>query len=185
MTIEFLGSKEILRTVPFAVEEIDLTIGGKAPTHPYHRIRCPDWVNVLPVTSNGEAIMIKQVRSGPEKWILETPGGVLEASERDATMAAVRELEEETGYTSQRVLPLGALNPNPAIQNNKVHMFVALGCYLPPERKHFPDIGEAIEVVRVPITELVDMVYRGEVDHCLSALCIMLAQKYLPRIDKG
>ena len=104
---------------------------------------------------------------------------MVDPGEKDVTMAAVRELEEETGYTSQRILPLGSLNPNPAIMTNRCHFFLALGCYLNPDRKHFPDAEEFIEVVETDVTDLEQMVRFGEINHSLAALCIMLAAKYV------
>src|SRR5690606_30589787 len=96
--------------------------------HPYHRINCPDWVNILPITASGDAVLICQSRAGNFRNTLEIPGGVVDPHEKDLTQTALRELEEETGYTTSRVLPLAAINPNPAIQTNKLHMFLALDC---------------------------------------------------------
>lgn len=173
--------KRVLATHPFAVEELHLTDEKSQPlSHPFYRLASPDWVNILPVTTDGQAILIRQPRVGNMTEILETPGGVVDSHEKDVTMAALRELEEETGYTTQRILPLGALNPNPAIMNNRLHMFVAVGCYLNPQRKHFPDASEAIDVVTVPAKSLTDMVRTRQIDNALAALCIMLAGKYVP-----
>ena len=86
----------------------------------------PDWVNTVPVTTQGKVLLVRQFRIGIESTTLETPGGVVDAGEKDMTMAAVRELEEETGHTSRNILPLASLNPNPAIMTNTVHFFLAL-----------------------------------------------------------
>lgn len=177
--MELVGKKIILKTHPFSVEELALSRDGQPFSHPYYRLDCPDWVNVLPITSDLKAVLIRQARPGSMKRVLETPGGVMDAHERDSTMAAVRELEEETGYTTQRVLPLAVLNPNPAIMTNRCHYFLALNCHLNPTRQHFPDAEERIEVELYDVTELDQLVRSGMVDHSLSALCIMLAGKYL------
>ena len=179
MQWDLIKKQEVLRTVPFTVEELILKDREKdGPNHPYHRLVCPDWVNVLPITVNGEAVLIKQTRAGPLRDILEVPGGAMDGHEKDATMAAQRELEEETGYTSTRFLPLASINPNPALNTNRLHMFLALGCVPNSTRKHFPDEGERIEVVTVPSEDLDDMVRSGQIDSCLSALTIMLAARY-------
>ncbi len=171
---------EILRTHPFAVDRLELLNTESQPlSHEFYRLSCPDWVNILPITNDGQAILIRQPRAGSMSEVLETPGGVIDPHEKDPTMAAVRELEEETGYTSQRFLPLGALNPNPAIMNNRLHMFLALGCVVNGNRRHFPDASEEIDVVKVPAKALTQMVRTGEIDSCLAGLCIMLAGKYV------
>jgi len=179
--MELKDPKTVLTTRPFTVEQFHLKLDEHVIAQPYYRLVCPDWVNVLPVTSKGQAILIRQPRAGAAKVILETPGGVIDAHEKDPTMAAMRELEEETGFTTQRILPLGSPYANPAIQTNRVHLFVALGCYVNPERQHFPDPDERIEVVAVDVAELDTLVRTGQVDHAYSALCIMLAGKYLTK----
>ncbi len=170
-----------LETVPFKVERLDLedAQSHEPVRHPYHRIICPDWVNILPITRNGQAVLIRQTRAGTLRDTLETPGGVIEAAEKDFMMAALREMEEETGYTSQRVLPLATINPNPALFNNRLHMFLALDCELNSERQHHPDEGEKIEVVLTPVRDLDIMVRTGRIDSCLVCLTITLANKYL------
>ncbi len=172
--------REILETVPFTVEELTLEENGRQTNHPYYRLKTPDWVNVLPITPDKKAVLIKQDRIGPEKSVLEIPGGVVDPDEtNDPTRAAFRELEEETGYTSQRLLSLGSINPNPAIQTNRIHFFVALNCQLNPNRTYFPDPEEDIEVVLKDTGELEELVKYGRIDHALSALCILLARDYL------
>ncbi len=180
--MELVSKKIVLKTHPFSVEELDLTRDGKSVGHPYYRLDCADWVNVLAVTTNRKAIMIRQARPGSMKKVLETPGGMIDRHEKDPTMAALRELEEETGFTTQRLLPLAVMNPNPAIMTNRCHYFLALNCHLNPDRKHFPDAEERIEVEIHDFAALDQMVRTGEIDHSLSALCIMLAAKYLPAL---
>ncbi len=179
MKIELLKKRTILETIPFNVEEIEIRSDRGAARHPYYRLDCADWVNVLPVTSTNKAILIRQPRAGVLGPVLEVPGGMINPGEKDTTMAAARELEEETGYTSQRFLPLGSINPNPAIMTNRCHFFLALGCHLNPERKHFPDAEESIEIVETDLGDLEQMVRFGEINHGLAALCILLASKYV------
>lgn len=178
--MRLFDKKTVFSARPFQVEELRLGTETKEFEHPYYRLACPDWSTILPITIDGKAVLIRQMRAGTMKLSLEVPAGVIEAHEvRDPMMAAVRELEEETGYTSQRILPLAALNPNPAIMTNRMHFFLALGCTLNTSRQHFPDPDESIENVFVPVSELDHMVRTGQVDHALSALCIQLALKYL------
>ena len=179
MNVSYDDRKVVLETRPFNVEELTLRVGEEVFSKPYYRLDCPDWVNVLPVTVDNQVLMIRQPRAGSGKVVLEVPGGVVDRQERDPTMAAARELEEETGYTSQRIMPLGAMNPNPAIQNNTCHFFVALACIPAIDRKLFPDSEERITTELVDASALENMVRCGEINHALCALCIMLGLKYL------
>jgi len=134
---KLLSRNTVLKTRPFNVEEVSFEVGDLRPEHPYFRLNAPDWVNVLPVTADGKILLVRQPRVGSMTQVLETPGGVVETSERDPTLTAARELEEETGFVSQRFLPLGSVNPNPAIMTNRCHFFLALGCVSSANRKLF------------------------------------------------
>jgi ADP-ribose pyrophosphatase len=176
-----LKQTEILKTYPFRIDELTVhdQIRDTGP-HTFHRIRCPDWVNILPITSDGKAILIRQCRVGSMSDVLETPGGVIDEADKDPTITAQRELEEETGYTSGRLLFLGKINPNPAIMSNNLHMFLAMNCQPVRNRKHFPDEHELIKVETVPLQDLDMLVRTGAIGHALCALTIMLSKKYWP-----
>jgi 8-oxo-dGTP pyrophosphatase MutT (NUDIX family) len=178
MKLRVTGSKPILKTYPFTVEQLEIAKDGKPVADPFYRLRCPDWVNMMALTSNGDAVMIRQARVGTESLVLETPGGAIDENEKDPMLAAVRELEEETGYTTQRVLPLAVINPNPAIMTNKVHLFVGLDCQPVQTRKHFPDALEDIRVELIKTSELEHLVRTNQLNHALSALCVLMAAKY-------
>lgn len=174
--------ENLLKTTTFSVENVAFSVAApkQMPVDlmQHQRLRCGDWVTVLPVWNN-HAVLIRQPRIGSESFVLETPGGGMQEGERDPTVAVARELEEETGLQSRRILSLASVNPNPAIMSNKCHFFLALDCEPAGKRQHFPDHEEMIEPVIVPTAMLEEKVRYGEIDHGLSALCIMLALKYL------
>lgn len=180
MNWEIKKTKEVLKTAPFNVEEVTL-LHHKTPINkPYYRLNMIDWVNVLAITKENKALLIKQYRVGSDKLTIEIPGGGVDPHENTTPdVAALRELEEETGYTSKELISLGDISPNPAIQTNKVHMFLALNCYLNEERKHFPDENEDIEIELTDPKKLNQLVRAGYLDHSLAALTIMLAAKYI------
>lgn len=177
MTLKIMKHEKIYSAKVFDVENVHI----EKYSHPYTRILSPDWVNILAVTSEKKAVMIRQFRVGVMEHTLEVPGGCVDADEKDTTMAALRELEEETGFTSARILPLGSMAANPALMNNKLHMFLAMNCVLNPDRQHFPDENEDIKVELIPVEELEQLVRLGRINHCLSALTIMMAAKYLQK----
>ncbi len=177
--MRLIDQKVVFTTRPFDVEEVSFETDDLKPQHSYFRLAAPDWVNVLPITADGRVILIRQPRVGSMSFVLETPGGVIDPGEKDSTMAAARELEEETGFVSQRFLPLGCINPNPAIMNNRCHFFVAMGCLPAANRKHFPDSDERITIELYDTHELDYMVRTGQINHSLACLCIMLAGRYI------
>lgn len=93
----------------------------------FTRLMCPDWVNVIAFTESGELLVVEQYRHGIDASTREIIGGVCEPGE-EPLRSAQRELLEETGHASEQWIGLGYCEPNPAVQNNRCHFFLALGC---------------------------------------------------------
>jgi len=91
--------------------------------------------------------------------VLELPAGKLEKGE-DPRDSGLRELEEETGLRPGTFLPMGCSFSSPGILEERIHLFFAKDLVQGPSH---PDDGEFLEIVRVPYTELMDMVRRGEI----------------------
>ena len=135
------------------------------------RLAAPDWVNVIPITADGQVVFVRQYRHGVRQVTLEVPGGMVDPGE-DPAVAALRELREESGYTADAVESLGAVWPNPAIQGNRCHMFVARGAWLagPPT----PDPYERFEVVTRPLADAPRLIREGEIGHALVVTAFAL-----------
>jgi 8-oxo-dGTP pyrophosphatase MutT (NUDIX family) len=132
--------------------------------HPVYVIDAPDWVNVIPLTDRQSVVMIRQYRHGTDEVTLEIPGGMVDPEDADAAAAARRELAEETGYQAGVLHHLGTIAPNPAIQSNHCHSFLATALRPGPQRL---EGSEQIEVVEVPLAEVPQLIARGEVSHAL------------------
>lgn len=132
--------------------------------HDFYCIESAEWVNVVPVTTDGQVVMVRQFRHGSQTLTLEIPGGMIDAGETPAD-AALRELLEETGYTAERAIPAGAVNPNPALFGNRVHTFVAPGVEKVAEIRN--EGAEETWVELVPVSEIPRLVRAGEIDHAL------------------
>lgn len=173
------SKKHLLKTRAFAVEEmqIERISTGETLVHPYFRISTSSWVNILAITVDKKAILIRQPRAGAMRLTCEVPGGNIDANE-DPKMAAMRELEEETGYLAGRIREVGVISPNPSIMDNKLYMFLAEDCRINPTRQHFPDETEEIEVLTVDLPTLDRMIESGEMHNALSNLTVLMAQKY-------
>lgn len=146
-------------------------------------LACPDWVNVVPLTPSREVVLVRQFRPGPEVMTLETPGGLLEAGEEPIETAR-RELLEETGYEASRLVSLGALFANPAIQTNRIHYFLALDAR-PVAHAVFDGEGEECEIVLAPLSDIEQATAPGELSHALCHTALSLARRALARIDGG
>ena len=118
-------------------------------------------VAIFPLTAEGEVVLVRQYRYAHGRVFLEIPAGKLDAADEAPYAAAVRELREEVGVEAGRVTPLGVLVPSCAILTERIHMFLA-------EDLRFgdcdPDEDEFLEVVKMPLSSLVKMVMRGEIE---------------------
>ena len=79
--------------------------------HRFFVLESPDWVNVIPLTSEGKVVMIRQFRHGTEDVTLEVPGGMVDREDGDSSVSAARELREETGYEGARSYTWAAWPP--------------------------------------------------------------------------
>ncbi|MDT7778887.1 MAG: ADP-ribose pyrophosphatase [Acidobacteriota bacterium] len=133
-------------------------------THDFYVIETTDWINIIPLTDSGEVVLIEQYRHGSESISLEIPGGMVDAGESPRE-AARRELLEETGYEASEVVFLGKTRPNPAIQNNWIHTFLARGVQF----RHEPVFdGTEQTVVRLfPLEGVPALIAEGKITHSL------------------
>lgn len=170
-----------------SVEKQDLSTpsANPPPAEPDRRealvIDAPDWVNVVAVTETGAGggpglLMVRQWRFGIAAHTLEIPGGLVDPGE-SLHLAAVRELEEETGYRAASWHRLGQVEPNPALFNN------LCTTYLAEELVQIGDPAgdgdEEIELVVVPIAELGERVSEGEIRHALVIAAFHFYDLYL------
>jgi 8-oxo-dGTP pyrophosphatase MutT (NUDIX family) len=133
--------------------------------HSFFVVEAPDWVNVIALTKEKEVVLIEQYRQGTEEVTLEIPGGMIDDSEA-AVDAARRELTEETGYESNEFLYLGKSRPNPAIQNNWMHHYLALDCEKTQETAF--DEHESLLTKLTPLAEIGNLIESGAITHSLA-----------------
>ncbi|MBE6577822.1 MAG: NUDIX hydrolase [Ruminococcaceae bacterium] len=129
-------------------------------------------VCVVPVTDEGEIICVRQYRYAVAKTMLEIPAGKLDAKDEDPREATLRELREETGATCKSLTYMGKYFSSPAILDECIHMFLAEG--LEFGETDFDD-DEFIEIVKIPIDELVEMIMRGEIYDGKTQAAVMRA----------
>ena len=129
-------------------------------------------VCIIPITDNGDVICVRQYRYAVGRDILEIPAGKLDFPGEDPLHAALRELREETGATCEKITYLGEYLGSPAILDECIHMYMA-------EDLTFGDTDfdddEFIEVVKIPLVKMVDMVVRGEISDGKTQAAVMKA----------
>ena len=169
-----LTSKQIFDgvVVKLFVDEVELPNGSKSIREV---VRHPGAVCVIPVDENQNVIMIKQFRYPFEEILYEIPAGKLEKGE-DPYDAALRELEEETGVNASKVEYIGTMYTTVAILDEKIHMYLATGITY---KNAHPDEGELLEVEKIPLSVLVQMVMDGKIPDSKTQIAILKADKLL------
>src|SRR3989344_2813222 len=87
----------------------------------YNFVKSGDTIGVLAIR-NGKVLMVKQYKYPIKKFTLEIPRGFIEKGESPKA-AALRELEEETGYKAGRIVPMGKMYTIPGITTELSHIF--------------------------------------------------------------
>jgi ADP-ribose pyrophosphatase len=164
-----LGRHELLTTRIFKLFAERWVSPRTEQEHTFSVIDAPDWVNVVALDTEQRLILIRQFRFGTGEFTLEVPGGMVDPGE-DPRVTAGRELREETGYQAASIVDLGFIYPNPAIQNNRAHMFLAEGCVLAGAPQLDP--GEDIEIALSSVDEALHKLQNGEISHALVAVAL-------------
>ena len=166
-----LGSTRLQDCRVFEVERVRFERPEGGSEESFYCLDAPDWINVIPLTEDERVLFVRQYRFGIEDLTLEIPGGMCDAGESPIE-AAGRELLEETGYRAAEIREIGWVHPNPSIQNNRCHSFVARG--LEKVRDPRPDPHEAFEQVSVPLGDVPRLIAAGSISHALVLVAFHL-----------
>ena len=138
-------------------------------------VRHPGACAVVPVDADGGVYLVRQHRVAIDEVTIEVPAGKLDAGEAPPACAA-RELREETGIVADDMREVACLYSTPGFCDEKIHIFLATGLR---RGDAAPDEGELVDVVRMPLARLADMVMRGEVRDSKTAFGILYAARAL------
>jgi len=139
-----------------------------------------DAANVIPITNGNKVLLVRQYRFGIEDYTLEIPGGLCEVGE-DNLLAVKRELLEETGYSADRWEFLGSVYSNPVFISNQIHHYIAFGVIQTAHQAL--DFDEEIELIEMPIDELLTKLDAGFFTHPHTISAFNLARKELLKLS--
>ncbi|MGK7946619.1 MAG: NUDIX hydrolase, partial [Microcystaceae cyanobacterium] len=137
----------------------------------------PDIVIILGLTPQKDIIFVRQYRHGSGQILLELPAGRCDSEEETIEAAAKREFSEETGYSASQFISLGNIYENPIKDTQQIHLFLALDAVKTGEQAL--DITEEIEVVLIPLNEVEDRIFQGEICVAGTISMIYLGLNYL------
>ncbi|MDD1661761.1 MAG: NUDIX hydrolase [Methanomicrobiales archaeon] len=118
-----------------------------------------DAAAMLPIEGDS-CILLRQFRFAIGEYLCEAPAGTMDPGETPVETAQ-RELIEETGFSGKEFISRGFIYTTPGFTTEKIHLFEVRG--LSPSGKFGKDEDEEIEVVRVPVSEVLAMVRDGRI----------------------
>lgn len=176
---EVLRSRYIVKDRWISLRADDCRTAAGDLVAPYYVLEYPPWVSIVAITPEREVVLIRQYRHGIARVILELPGGGMDDRDAGPLDAAKRELLEETGYDAEHWHEAGAFLASPHNHTNTSHAFLALGARLTAAPQH--EVTEQIEVVLMPLEELIECAYRGELAHAHHLATLFFALRALKK----
>ena len=129
----------------------------------------PGAVCLVPIIDNGDILLIRQFRYGPGKEFIEIPAGKLEIDE-EPLKCGLRELEEETGYKSNKMTFLTKIHPAIGFSNEKMWMYLAEELELSEKKL---DEDEFLELLPTPLNIALEWVFTGKITDVKTIIGIM------------
>ena len=130
-------------------------------------------VMIIPVLDSGELVMERQYRYALRRHCLEFPAGKIDPGEEPLATGR-RELLEETGYVAREWNYLASINPTVAYSTERVLIYLARGLEL---RVRNLDEGEFLEVLKLPLATLLDLVHSGEISDVKTIIGVFWLEK--------
>ncbi len=163
-TYGFIGKLLKLR-----VDDIRLPDGNPATREV---VEHPGGVGVLPLTDEGEVLLVQQFRYPYGEILTEIPAGKRDPGE-EPLVTGRRELEEETGMVADSMTPLGVVYPSPGYTDEKIVLYLATGLHATAAHT---DEDEFLQVLKMPLDELVQRVLAGEITDAKTQVAALKAQ---------
>ncbi|MGB0466999.1 MAG: ADP compounds hydrolase NudE [Pontibacterium sp.] len=173
---------EILKITPtvssrlFQVEELSLRFSNGAERL-YERLATKGHgaVMIVPVTAEGQVLLIREYAAGLEDYTLTLPKGLIDPGE-NPHQAADRELKEEAGFGANQLDSLKLMTSAPNYMGHSIHVIIARDlhpCRLPG------DEPEELEVISWPLDDLENLVMQAEFTEGRAIAALYMTRTFL------
>jgi ADP-ribose pyrophosphatase len=179
---EGVGWRPTSTTYPFKSQWLRLRMdrieieGGEPIDFTYHEH--PAAVLIVPVTTDGDIVLIRQYRYTHDEWLLEVPaGGTHDTGDARLEEVVRKELKEETGASCEEVEHVATFYPFVAQADEVDHVYMAWGARL--DGKPEWEYTENISLSALPALEAVKLARSGGMKSGQSALALVLCEAKL------
>ena len=168
---EQIASREIYdgRIIKVRVDDILLTESGRQSVREV--VEHAPAVVIVPVDAEGNVLLVRQYRYAAKQTLLEAPAGIVEHGE-DPDACAQRELAEEIGFASRNLRALGGFWASPGFCDEFLYAYLAKD--LVPHKLQADD-DENIEVEKVPLARIPQLIRLGEIQDAKSVAALLMA----------
>ncbi|MDY0408370.1 NUDIX hydrolase [Virgibacillus soli] len=156
------------KVIDLQIDDVQLPNGK---TSKREIVKHPGAVAIIPLTTDNKIIFVEQYRKPLEKSLVEIPAGKLEVEESPED-TAIRELEEETGYTTKRLQYITSFYTSPGFANELMYLYVADDLV---KMEHPPkgDEDEFVELIMLTLDEAKELVEKGRIHDAKTNYAIL------------
>jgi ADP-ribose pyrophosphatase len=169
--INILSTRRVFdgNTFSVRVDEIQLDDG---PAFTKETIEHRESIVVVPVTEDGDVLLVRQTRIATGGRSLEVPAGNTESTDASPEAAAQRELREEVGHRADRLEEIGAQWVAPGYSTEWMHVYLATGLVPDPLPM---DVDEDVVVERYPLGDIPTLIKEGRIRDSMSIAVLLMA----------
>jgi 8-oxo-dGTP pyrophosphatase MutT (NUDIX family) len=139
-------------------------------------VRSPGAVAVVALFDDQSVLLVRQYRAAFDSFVIEIPAGMRDVDGEDPQATARRELIEETGYDASSWRLLHRFFPSVGMTDAVLHVYLATELREVGRAAHGVE-EEHMEVRRVPLSEAVAMVERGEINDAKATIGLLMAAR--------
>lgn len=173
---EILAKQTVAQSRLFSIEALELRFSnGEERTYERMRPSGRHAVMIVPVTEQGDLLLVREYAAGTERYELGFPKGLIDPGE-SAIEAANRELKEEIGFGAEQLVPLKEVVLAPSYFSSKMTLFIGQNLYT---EQLVGDEPEPLEVVRWPLAQAEELLTHLDFSEARSITALMLALRYL------
>ncbi|MBP2700883.1 ADP compounds hydrolase NudE [Photobacterium lucens] len=175
---QILSAEVVAQSRLFKIESLDLRFSnGVERTYERMKPSGRHAVLIVPVTAQGDLLLIREYSAGTERYELGFPKGLIDQGETPIE-AANRELKEEIGFGANKLQPLKEVVLAPSYFSSRMTLFLAQDLY--PEKLE-GDEPEPLDIVRWPLAQAEELVTHVDFAEARSITALFLALKQLAR----
>lgn len=163
------------KIIKLQVDEVRLPNGLTARRE---LVKHPGAVAVIPITKDNKIVFVEQYRKALEKSLVEIPAGKIEVGE-NPEKTAIRELEEETGYTTRKLNYITSFYTSPGFANELIHIYFTDELKLLDEAVA-GDADEFVELIELTLEEAKEYVKEQRIHDAKTNYAIL----YLENLRK-